>query len=226
MAQVLIDFDWWKDAKGYRLVPDATPRAPEEALVDHPLGIRIVSEVKPLRLVRLGGDLIRYRPLDHFEQLFRIFANDVRTPEDALVFAQRFGPSTVDGFDEEIGEPIEATIVHAEGMREFLSYAGGDKRLLARGIDAQVAPLGQLDVALVLDPATTTPKLRLSPANLRDALWLQFGQALSGGASLRQCRHCGGWFEAGVGTGRRRDAKFCSDEHRVAFNSLKRSKGE
>jgi hypothetical protein len=225
MAQVLIDFGWWKDAKGYRLVPE-TERTPEEALIEHPLGIRLASGIRPLRLVRLGGDLIPYRPLDHFGQLFRIFANDVRTSKDALAFAQRFGPSTVDGFDEEVGESIETTIVHAEAMREFLGYAGGDKRLLARGIEAQIAPLGQLDVALVLDPATTTPKLRLSPSNLRDALWLQFGQALSGGASLRQCQHCGGWFETGVRAGRRRDAKFCSDEHRVAFNSLKRSKGE
>jgi len=32
------------------------------------------------------------------------------------------------------------------------------------------------------------------------------------------------FFEAGRGTGRRLDAKFCSDEHRIAFNSLKRSR--
>ena len=59
---------------------------------------------------------------------------------------------------------------------------------------------------------------------LLDALWLQLGQALTVSAKIRQCEHCGNWFEAGRGTGRRLDAKFCSDEHRIAFNSLKRSK--
>jgi len=42
----------------------------------------------------------------------------------------------------------------------------------------------------------------------------------------RACAHCGAMFEAGRGAGRRADAKFCSDEHRVAFNSLKRSNHE
>jgi hypothetical protein len=226
MAQVLIDFVWWKDGLGYRLVPDRMQRRPEEELVDHPLGIRIVSDRKPQRLMGLGGPLIEYRPLDHFEHLFQIFANTIRSPKDVLGFAQKFGPFTVDGLYEEVGEPVYDTIVHAEGMREFLEFAGGDKRILARGIDAQVAPLGQIDATLALDPLTTRPKLRLSPSSLRDALWLQFGQALSADASLRQCQHCGAWFEAGVGTIRRRDAKFCSNQHRIAFNSLKRSKGE
>jgi len=61
---------------------------------------------------------------------------------------------------------------------------------------------------------------------LRDALWLQFGQAMMREGQLRLCPHCAHWFETGLGTGRRKDARFCSDEHRVTFNSLKRSKGD
>jgi hypothetical protein len=224
--QLLIDFEWWRDTTGYQLLPDTRPPDPEEALVFHPLGIRIVSGTKPLRLVRLGGDLVPYRPLDRFGTLFRIFANDVKRPKDVLAFAQKFGSLSVDGLDMNVGESADSTVVHAEGMREFLSFAGGDKQLLARGIGGQINPLGQIDVALVLDPATTRPKLRLSPSSLLDALWLQFGQTLSGDAILRQCQHCGTWFETGAGIGRRADARFCSDKHRIAFNSLKRSKGE
>jgi hypothetical protein len=224
VAQLLINFEWQRDAAGYRLVPDQNPSQAEDTLVFHPLGIRVVSEKKPLRLMRLGGKLISYRPLDRYETLFKIFANSIRTPRDVLEFAEKFGPLTVDGLDEEVGELTYDTIVHAEGMREFLSYTGGEKRLLERGIDSQVNSLGEIDVALVLDPTTTKPKLQLSPSSLRDALWLQFGQALSADASLRQCQQCGAWFETGAGMGRRRDAKFCSDEHRIAFNSLKRSK--
>jgi hypothetical protein len=226
MPQILLNFEWQRDTAGYRLVPDEKPSQPEDTLVFHPLGIRVVSEKKPQRLMRLGGRLRSYRPLDQFETLFRMFANNVRTQEDVLEFAEKFGPLTVDGLDEEVGERAYDTVAHAEAMREFLSYTGGEKRLLERGIDSQMNSLGDIDVALVLDPTTTKPKLQLSPSSLRDALWLQFGQSLSGDVSLRQCQHCGAWFETGVGTGRRRDARFCSDEHRIAFNSLKRSKGE
>jgi hypothetical protein len=38
-----------------------------------------------------------------------------------------------------------------------------------------------------------------------------------------QCVHCGTMFIAGAGTGRRLNAVFCCDEHRVRHNSLKRS---
>lgn len=125
-----------------------------------------------------------------------------------------------------VGEPAYDIVVHAEAMREFLGFASGDKQLLNQGIDAQVNPLSQIDIAIVLDPETTKPKMRLSPSSLLNALWLQFGRSISGDACLRRCQHCDAWFEVGTGTGRRRDAKFCSYDHRVAFNSLKRSAGK
>ena len=39
-----------------------------------------------------------------------------------------------------------------------------------------------------------------------------------------KCRYCETVFLVGPGTGRRMDALFCCDEHRVRYNSLKRSK--
>jgi len=62
------------------------------------------------------------------------------------------------------------------------------------------------------------------PPTLLDAVWLQFGQALASNAQLRQCDHCGKWFEAGIGTGRRADAKFCSSECQIEHKSLQRSR--
>jgi hypothetical protein len=61
--------------------------------------------------------------------------------------------------------------------------------------------------------------------DLESALKFQLFQKLIGQAVLRLCTLCSGWFEVGPGTGRRLDAKFCSDEHRVLFNSRKRNKG-
>jgi hypothetical protein len=61
--------------------------------------------------------------------------------------------------------------------------------------------------------------------SLLNALWFEAGEFLTRDAQVRECMYCGGWFETGPGIGRRADAKFCSDEHRIAFNSLKRSQG-
>jgi hypothetical protein len=69
-------------------------------------------------------------------------------------------------------------------------------------------------------------RLRLSVTDLLGAIMLRATQVSEGGA-LRQCLHCAGLFKAGPGSNpkRRLDAKFCTDEHRIAFNSLNRAKG-
>ncbi|HET8920663.1 MAG TPA: hypothetical protein VFN27_13400, partial [Xanthobacteraceae bacterium] len=61
---------------------------------------------------------------------------------------------------------------------------------------------------------------------LLDAIWLQLAEALSGDAQIRRCLQCGAWFAAGANFGRRRETKFCSDEHRILYNSLKRTSGK
>jgi hypothetical protein len=60
--------------------------------------------------------------------------------------------------------------------------------------------------------------------SLMNGLWLQLAGDVSGGAAFRSCARCGVVFETGPGTDRRADSKFCSDAHRIEFNSRKRSK--
>lgn len=48
-------------------------------------------------------------------------------------------------------------------------------------------------------------------------------RGLSALPGLSDCQHCHRAFEHGRGTGRRLDAKFCSDQCRISFNSLRRS---
>jgi hypothetical protein len=43
------------------------------------------------------------------------------------------------------------------------------------------------------------------------------------GLAKHECLKCGETFLSGAGTGRRLDAKFCSDAHRIAYNSFKRT---
>jgi hypothetical protein len=98
----------------------------------------------------------------------------------------------------------------------------GPHRLVVSPYDTGYS--SSLNVKVVWDPFAKVLKWEFRPATLLDALWLQLGQALTADVQFRKCEHCTEFFVAGRGTGRRLDAKFCSDEHRIAFNSFKRSK--
>jgi hypothetical protein len=232
MAQIAIELDWARDPKGYRLVETGRP--------------------KELRIVRNGKghgpeNLPPFQPLST-NLLFRIFANIATTPEGALDFVRRYGPLTPDGWDERAGDVVSLVTFHAEYVRGVLGVWAGKQKYVARSLAALVSgrhmrvvpeqvgphrlvvspydtgPSSSINAKVIWDPFAKALKWELRPASLLDALWLQLGQALTANVQFRQCEHCGIFFEAGRGTGRRLDAKFCSDEHRIAFNSLKRSR--
>jgi hypothetical protein len=185
-----------------------------------------------MRVVRSGKghdpkDFQHSQPLSKTDSLFKIFANIATTPQGVLDFVQRFGPLTEGGWDPKIGEDVNLVISNADHMRQLLRYSSGNQKGLGLPLSRhQATRSSSIDAQVIWDSATKSPKWELRPRTLLDALWLQLGQALTAGAQIRQCEHCGDWFEAGRGTGRRLDAKFCCDEHRTAFNSLKRSRGK
>jgi hypothetical protein len=231
MAQIAIELDWARDPKGYSLVE--TGRSKELHIVRNGTG-------------RGPENLPPFQPLST-NSLFRIFANIATTPEGALDFVRRYGPLTPEGWAEH-GDLVSEVTFHAKYMRGVLGvWAGKQKhpgRSLADLVSGRHMLVGRkqvgphrlvvspydtghsslLNAKVVWDPFGKALKWELRPASLLDALWLQLGQALTANVQFRQCEHCGNFFEAGRGTGRRLDAKFCSDEHRVAFNSLKRSR--
>jgi hypothetical protein len=204
MAQLpTIDFAWWRDPKGYRLVDSTGPAC----------------------VMRNGpsGTEVPCHPLNGEE--FRIFARTVHTARDVLDFVQRFGPLTWDGSDPTKGDLVALVTMNAHSMRQRLDEMSRDHSREPDG-PGSLSPFIGLRVVVMWDSETRTPRWAFNPNTLLDALWLQFGQAITRGAQIRSCQHCGAWFEAGLGTGRRADAKFCSDGHRIAFNSLKRRKGD
>jgi hypothetical protein len=79
--------------------------------------------------------------------------------------------------------------------------------------------------SLIWDPAEKRVVWQSRTLSLYDSLWAQLIQAATRGDQLRECEYCSAWFEVGIGTGRRADAKFCSNEHRAAFNNRARSRG-
>jgi hypothetical protein len=226
MAQLFIDFEWKVDSNGYRLL-DALPAGPPKTNVD-PFGRPLESFLdgdlgKPQRIVRRGGRLVTYRPLEQIDSLFKRFAK-VADAQGLLRFVEKFGPLTKRGYDD--FESVEPMLEQAANMSAFLEHAAVDKSGLSDWIALQHngVPLSRMEMRLTLDSMTRQPTLRITPPSLLDALWVQLGQKLSGGGVLRMCQHCGQPFQAGASAGRRADAKFCSTEHKIAFHSLKRSK--
>lgn len=167
----------------------------------------------PARIVGKGGSKKPYRPLDEFEPLLRVFANIQKTPGGVLDFIEKFGPLTHSGFAGGKGEKVADVIDWATIMEKRLRQVKGKQEDI---------PLNNLGAHLVTDSEGT--RLEFRPSTLIDALWLQLGQELSGGTRILRCMHCAQLFRAGPGTRRRADATFCTDEHRIEFNSLKRSR--
>jgi hypothetical protein len=221
-----IDFEWLRDEAGYRYVPAAlgNPEPSEMSPLYQAIEPirRAVSGGKPARIVPRGGKLVPYRPFDNDGgKLYRIFASLGSTDEKLLEFVNRFGPLTEDG-NQECGEEVLFALSAASVMRDLLSCSPAERAAYFSRFGE--LPWSRIDVTLTFNPMTNKPQFRFKPPMLVNALWLELGQALSSDASIRNCLHCGGWFEAGAGTGRREDAKFCSDGHRIAFHSRKRSK--
>jgi hypothetical protein len=197
MPDLTFDFTWHKDPKGYRLVPAKLPRLrPGQSPLDVPsIGI------EPARIVRNGGALQSYRPLEHFPALFDRFIRTATSEKGVLEFVEKFGPLTHDGLRGK-GEIVLDVVDQARDMARY----GG------RG-------LGKLNAWIEVDHEGM--RLKVKPTCLLDALWLQLAQA---NPRSRVCPQCRKSFLIGVAVNRRKDAQFCTDECRIKFNSLKRSR--
>ncbi|MFZ0423447.1 MAG: hypothetical protein WAL80_11270 [Xanthobacteraceae bacterium] len=222
---LLIDFEWWKDANGYRLV-EAEAAKPIILRAD---GIEVTPTLmerigKPQRVVPNSGNRLSCRPLNKFAELYKAFAS-IETAESVLWFIKSYGPLTEAGLEPSRGEDVSYVLEHAESFRGWLDANHRRRKELATWIGEEGKKIGNLEASLTADD-TGAMRLRVQPRTLLGALWVQLAQTIAGGTMIRACLHCGGWFECGPGTDRRLDAKFCSDEHRVLFNSLKRSNGE
>jgi hypothetical protein len=198
MAQLpIVEFAWMRDPKGYRL-----------------------TEGKQRRIVRNGpfGTEVACPPLTGEE--FRVFANTVTDEGGALDFVTQYGPLTQAGRDPEHGDYVNVVIHQALMMRQVfdaIAAQNGGPGIFVPSIDAHVTAFW--------DPAVKNLRWLFTPNSLLDALWLQVGQTVTRGVQLRICEHCGDWFEAGAGTGRRAGARFCCHQHQITHNSLKRSTG-
>jgi hypothetical protein len=219
-----IDFEWQVDEKGYDWVPGG-PANPgdEDSVISVVFSALQGTPIRPDRIVRRGGNLKTIRPFEQVPGLFRLFSKLATTPEGLLEFVTRFGPMMPNGNYE--GEDAQIGLTAAQGMAKLLDHYAKDPRSCFLRFGAGLG-WSRIDVYLAFNAATGRPYFKFSPPTLVNALSLELGEFLTRDAQIRECAHCGAWFETGPGTGRRLDAKFCSDQHRIIFNSLKRTTSE
>ena len=208
-----IDLVWKRDLRGYRI------EAPKAWTPSRHV---IIGQTRPsARLFPIGGKLVTCNPVEQFDRLFIEFGN-VKTPEGLGAFANRFGPLTAAGNDASRGESVDMLLEQAQHMKrlsEPLKRQRGAGPMLA----GPTGFLGRVEVSLALDQHLRSI-LRFTVPDLLTALWLQFGQAMSGGVEMRSCQRCNALFQVGPGH-RRRDATFCSPGHkRDHFSLLRGSK--
>jgi hypothetical protein len=195
MPDLTFDFTWYRDLKGYRLIPAKLPRRRSADPLDLPsVGI------EPARIVRNGGALQSYQPLE-IPDLAGRFIQTARTEAGALEFVQTFGPLTRAGLGG-----------RGEVVPEIMDEAAAMARYGTRG-------LGRFKGWIEIDREGM--RLKVKPTSLLDALWLLLAQTNTQSKVCLQCRKP---FPIGVAVHRRRDAKFCSDACRIKFNSLERSR--
>jgi hypothetical protein len=223
LDQALIDFTWATDTKGFH-IPGNVDLNERDAV---PLGERIV---------RKGGPLQRYQP-ERIEKLFDDFLL-VRTPADLLQFVNRFGPLTLEGFyceaSEEMfgpsnegywqldeGEALDLGLEYSGWFRDVLKEKHKPSRV-ARSFEA--FRLEKYQVEIVPDVKRGI-RFKFFPEKLLDYLTLRLAHVVLALPAYSSCLWCGEFFAKGVGTKRRGDAQFCSDQHRIDHNSQKRSLG-
>jgi hypothetical protein len=204
MTPTRFEFTSYVDRDGYKIVPaKRPPHQPGQTQADRILNSSRASWAEE-RIVGLGGDK-RKLPLGQYPTAYSEFAN-VRTREELLSFITKYGSLTK---KDEIPQLLHT----AKEMKECLR----SKKLPLRSI-------ADLKASASIDKAKGGITIKVRPTRLLDALWLQLGGELSGGAEFRQCKHCGNWFPVGGKSGRRLVARFCSDKHRIEFNSLERTR--
>jgi hypothetical protein len=228
---VSIDFTWHKDARGYHLLKKGSLPG------DRPT----IDTIMPN-----GGERILIRPMETAD-LYRVFAH-LDSTEQLLEFVEKFGLLGPEGaryrgyrtrrdptdgsesrerYDYE-GMPVGECLKQAALFRDALHLkAKGPEQLAAflktiRGSIPILGPTSNLGFLQLIPDKMLGARFQIMPINLMQALWFQLGKVLVSDIKLSTCLHCGQLFEAGLRTGRRADAKFCSDEHRTLYHSLNR----
>ena len=229
-------FDWLRDPKG-RFAFDRSKRwivrGDVQSLAREKRFVRKGSKMVAAgeRVVTVGS-LEMYRPVSVESLLPTAFAN-IREADGLLAFVNRFGP-LVNGYDQKrdsLDQPIKKLLQDAKIANRLLGDAADQKTNELRDfLEDYEDWFGALLVKVRADGLARGPHLTLEPPDLLGLIKYLIGFHLSEisrspseARVFKRCRRCDDIFAAGPGTGRTKKAEFCSDEHRVEYNSLTRT---
>ena len=145
-----------------------------------------VSRRKSLFLMPQGWTTTHYRPLEEHPALFREFADTKCSPEGVKVFADKYGYLTNAG----MLSPVTPWYREIRKMRLALDWwERGSRRKDLTSLVRVFNEQTQGKTSVKLEQARHSGRLDfyLVPDSLLMALWLQFGQTVSGNVQMKRC---------------------------------------
>jgi hypothetical protein len=218
MHESPIVFPWPVHKHGYEIVKGAlVPRAPGG------IGTDALSDTR-------DGPLRVYHPLED-ETLWLRFAQTCVDAVGVLGFAKEFG--NLSGSPKHVDNRLEDILSLAALIRKIVPLIQKNKRYEAMLLFNESRQAPRMREVIVWFSGVNFG-FKLLPQTLKDALFHQVGEAITGNRRFRRCRNegCPNWFRLGphAGSGGRGSTtvtsrrEFCSDRCRVA--SSRRQKKE
>lgn len=151
------------------------------------------------------------------------------SPDRMAAFASEYGLPDW-GFDKGSGKTVgRMPMAIAESMRKAFAkivewYEAGDER--AQSVLRPDRGFGDLRPVLMKSRNGRPPTLSLYVRDLPGFMCLEIGSLIAGSAKVLRCINCGTIFVAGSGTGRKRNAHYCSNRCRVAYQRARAAEAQ
>lgn len=186
-------------------------------------------------IVSNGGDLVPCEPIVGNDLLYAQFAG-LHKEEDLLAFVNQYGfldsmqPLGTDVYNRTgqrvdsgyPGERVKDRLVRADLIRRVLRAENQQGARSRQAVYAELEDIYNQDelgnIRLCSKPDRSGFQTVFLASSLMNAIWLQLGRRIGGGIRWAECSFCGGWFEKGPGTDKRKDSLYCSPAHKVAFH--------
>ena len=236
MSDVSLQLEWYRDSKGYRVVEH---RGWGSWIVGNggpPIRYRPfeANDAPVLAFARVDSPTALSNFASHFGYLSSVGYTDDGQPDPpvraVVTYDEEHGLAAKESAPDLIGENVDDLLRAAALFKTVLTRTGSGR--FSPSAYSQLSNLlweyGPDDHAqffVHLDPKFGFHHV-LRAKDLISGMLVRLTQ-IAGKSSFKTCQlpRCGSLFEAGGSSGRRKDAKYCSDSHRIESNSRNRAKG-
>lgn len=239
ISTVEINLDWYRDAKGYQL--DAGGRFPNRVVAKggplEPIYPLIGPTFATFANVRSPAQLIKFMNAHGY---LRATSYETDDPQKrSKLFGER---ATIDQNENGqpvlnfanaitlVGEDVDGHLEIAALFRSLISHRGVGTRTNASHFSnmesfLELVRLETLGDVTVMADRRGELRAKLVPPSLLSGMCVQLLEDMRRKSSTRVCAlpTCEKVFQVGAGSGKRLDARFCRERHRIAFHSRNRS---